>query len=130
MILKIDHIGIAVRSLIESIPFYEKTLGLKCDKIEEILSQKVKIALFQIGEIHIELLEPTSDSSTIFKFIAKNGEGVHHIAYKTDDLQKELNNAKSNGCALINEVPIEGSNGKSIAFLHPNSTHGVLTEFC
>ena len=129
MVKKIDHIGIAVKSLDEARIFYEN-LGLVCEKIEVVESQKVKTAFFQIGEIHIELLEPTSEDSAVAKFLAKKGEGVHHIAYKTDDIQGELDNISKTGCKLINETPIAGAGGKQVAFLHPKSTFGVLTEFC
>jgi methylmalonyl-CoA/ethylmalonyl-CoA epimerase len=130
MISRIDHIGIAVKSLEESIPFYEKTLGFKCEGIEEVESQKVKTAFFHVGEVHIELLEPTSPDSPVAKFMEKSGEGVHHIAFCTDNVADQLTQAKESGCRLIHEVPFEGAGGKMVAFLHPKSTHGVLTEFC
>ncbi len=130
MIKKIDHIGIAVKSLTEMVPFYEKTFGLKCEHIEEVASQKVKTAFFDVGGVHIELLEPTADDSPIAKFIEKNGEGVHHLALCSDDVQIQLDQAKDAGCRLINETPMAGAHGKKVAFLHPKSTHGVLTEFC
>ncbi|MCP4753729.1 MAG: methylmalonyl-CoA epimerase [Proteobacteria bacterium] len=130
MIGKIDHIGMAVESLDEAIPYYEKALGFKCEEIEEVPSQKVKTAFFAVGEVHIELLEPTSPDSAVGKFLEKNGPGIHHVAYATDDVQKQLDQAKSAGCRLINESPIDGAGGKLVAFLHPKSTYGVLTEFC
>ncbi|MCP4751883.1 MAG: methylmalonyl-CoA epimerase [Proteobacteria bacterium] len=130
MIKKIDHIGIAVKSLDEAILFYEKALGLKCEDIEEVPSQKVKTAFFEVGAVHIELLEPTSTDSPIAKFLEKKGPGIHHIAYDTEDVQKQLDQAKAADCALINESPIDGAGGKAVAFLHPKSTFGVLTEFC
>jgi len=130
MLKKIDHIGIAVTSLEEAIPFYEKALGLKCEHIEEVASQKVKTAFFAVGEVHIELLEPTAPDSPVAKFLEKNGSGVHHIAFGTDDVPNQLVQAKEAGCRLINESPIDGAGGKQIAFLHPKSTFGVLTEFC
>ncbi|MFH2130150.1 MAG: methylmalonyl-CoA epimerase [bacterium] len=130
MIQKIDHIGIAVTSLDEAIPFYEKALGLKCQHIEEVVSQKVKTAFFHVGEVHIELLEPTDPDSPVAKFLAKNGPGVHHIAFGADDVAIQLTQAKEAGCRLINESPIDGAGGKKVAFLHPKSTFGVLTEFC
>jgi methylmalonyl-CoA/ethylmalonyl-CoA epimerase len=130
MIQKIDHLGIAVFSLEKAIPFYEKALGLKCHGVEEVASQKVKTAFFEAGETHIELLEPTSEDSPVAKFLAKNGEGVHHVAFGTDDIAKQLVLAKDEGCRLINNEPVEGAGGKLVAFLHPKSTHGVLTEFC
>ncbi|MBU2647096.1 methylmalonyl-CoA epimerase [bacterium] len=130
MIQKIDHIGIAVTSLDEAIPFYEKALGLKCQHVETVVSQKVKTAFFHVGEVHIELLEPTDPDSPVAKFLAKNGPGVHHIAFAADDVAIQLNQAKEAGCRLINESPIDGAGGKKVAFLHPKSTFGVLTEFC
>ncbi|MBW2609629.1 MAG: methylmalonyl-CoA epimerase [Deltaproteobacteria bacterium] len=130
MLKKIDHLGIAVRSIDKARAFYEKTLGMSCEGIEVVESQKVKTALFTIGETHIELLEPTSKDSPIAKFLERNGEGIHHIAYGTDDISRQLDIAREAGCELINESPIEGAGGKMVAFLHPKSTHGVLTEFC
>jgi methylmalonyl-CoA epimerase len=130
MLQKIDHLGIAVRSLDEAVKFYEEALGVACEGIEEVASQKVRTAFFAVGETHIELLEPTSEDSPIAKFMSKNGEGIHHVAYYTDDIQGQLNQAQQAGCKLINEEPVPGAGGKKVAFLHPKSTHGVLTEFC
>jgi len=130
MLKKIDHLGIAVRSIDEARVYYEKTLGLTCEKIEVVEGQKVKTAFFSIGETHIELLEPTSDESPIAKFLEKKGEGLHHVGYYTDDIDGQLNTARDSGCRLINESPVKGAGGKMIAFLHPKSTQGVLTEFC
>jgi methylmalonyl-CoA/ethylmalonyl-CoA epimerase len=130
MLEKIDHIGIAVPSIEEALPFYEKAMGLKCEHIEEVPSQKVRTAFFEIGGVHIELLEPTAPDSPIAKFLEKNGAGVHHIAYATTDVPAQLEQAKTMGCRLINETPVVGAGGKQVAFLHPKSTFGVLTEFC
>ncbi|MDR2463110.1 MAG: methylmalonyl-CoA epimerase [Verrucomicrobiales bacterium] len=132
MLTKIDHLGIAVSSIEQSLPYYEKVLGLKCEKIETVGSQQVKTAFITIGEVHIELLEPTSPESTIAKFIEKNGGrgGLHHVAYYTDDLEGQLKQAADNGATLLNEKPFDGANNKRVAFLHPKSTGGVLTEFC
>ncbi len=130
MLEKIDHIGIAVRSIDQAKPFFEKVLGLLCEGEEVVESQKVKTAFFAVGEVHIELLEPTSDDSPIAKFLKNKGEGIHHIAYKTDDIAGQLTQAKESGCRLIHETPIEGAGGKQVAFLHPKSTYGVLMEFC
>lgn len=127
---KIDHLGIAVRSIDEALPYYEKALGLKCEKIEEVESQKVKTAFLAVGEVHLELLEPTSPESTIAKFIESRGEGIHHIAFKTNSVTDQLAKAKGEGVRLIHEVPFEGAANKLVAFLHPKSTLGVLTEFC
>jgi methylmalonyl-CoA/ethylmalonyl-CoA epimerase len=131
MITKIDHLGIAVKSLEESIPYYEKILGLHCEGREEVESQKVRTAFFACGEVHIELLEPTSEDSPIAKFLEKNPSGgIHHIAFGTDNIVDQLANAKDQGTKLIHEVPFEGAGEKLVAFLHPKSTFGVLTEFC
>lgn len=131
MIKHIDHLGIAVRSLDDSIPYYEKALGLKCEKREEVPSQKVKTAFFHCGEVHLELLEPTSPDSPIAKFLEKNPHGgIHHVAFATDGIENQLAQAKLAGCQVIHEVPFEGAAGKLVAFLHPKSTQGVLTEFC
>ena len=130
MITNIDHLGIAVRNLDESVEYYEKALGLHCHGREEVASQKVKTAFFEAGAVHIELLEPTSEESPIAKFLEKNGEGIHHIAFAVDDIEGQLKQASDAGVRLIHEVPFEGAADKLVAFLHPKSTHGVLTEFC
>lgn len=130
MLKKIDHLGIAVHSIAEAKHFYESVLGLVCEKEEEVASQKVRTAFFVLGETHIELLEPTSDDSPIAKFLANRGEGLHHVAYQSDDVTKQLEQAKEHGCKLIHETPITGAGSKQVAFLHPKSSHGVLTEFC
>ncbi len=130
MITKIDHLGIAVNNLEESVEYYEKALGLHCHGREEVASQKVKTAFFEAGDVHIELLEPTSDDSPIAKFLEKNGEGIHHIAFAVDDIAGQLKQASAAGVRLIHEVPFDGAANKLVAFLHPKSTHGVLTEFC
>ncbi|MFU8848592.1 MAG: methylmalonyl-CoA epimerase [Opitutales bacterium] len=130
MITNIDHLGIAVSNLEESIAYYEKALGLHCHGREEVASQKVKTAFFEAGDVHIELLEPTSEDSPIAKFLEKNGEGIHHIAFAVDDIEGQLKQASEAGVRLIHEVPFEGAANKLVAFLHPKSTHGVLTEFC
>jgi methylmalonyl-CoA/ethylmalonyl-CoA epimerase len=126
----IEHIGIAVRNLDLSIRYYEDVLGLKCYRIEEVKDQKVKTAFFKVGETKIELLETTDPEGPIGRFIKDKGEGIHHIAFAVDDLQKALNEAKSKGIYLIDERPRPGAEGLKIAFLHPKWTHGVLTEFC
>jgi methylmalonyl-CoA/ethylmalonyl-CoA epimerase len=131
MINKIDHLGIAVRSLDEAVPYYEKALGLKCEHREEVPSQKVRTAFFSAGEVHLELLEPTSPESPIAKFLEKNpAGGIHHIAFGVDNVQAQLQQAADAGVRLINDKPFEGAAGKLVAFLHPKSTLGVLTEFC
>jgi methylmalonyl-CoA/ethylmalonyl-CoA epimerase len=130
MATKIDHLGIAVKSLEQSIPVWEKALGVKCGHIEEVVEQKVKTAFFSVGESHIELLEPTSPESPVAKFLEKNGEGVHHVAFGSLDLVADLAKAKADGIRLIDETPRKGAGGKDIAFLHPKSMGGVLTELC
>ncbi len=130
MLKKIDHLGIAVHSIAEARHFYEAVLGLTCEKEEEVASQKVRTAFFSLGETHIELLEPTSDDSPIAKFLQSRGEGLHHVAYRSTDVEEQLSQARENGCRLIHETPIIGAGNKQVAFLHPKSSHGVLTEFC
>lgn len=130
MIQAIDHLGIAVRSLDEAVPLYENALGLRCLGREEVASQKVRTAFFDVGGVHLELLEPTSPDSTIAKFINDRGEGIHHIAFRTDDIGGQLKQAAGAGLRLIHETPFEGAANKLVAFLHPKSTRGVLTELC
>ncbi len=126
----IEHIGIAVKSLEESIPYYEKVLGLECYAIEEVKDQKVKTAFFKVGDTKIELLESTDPVGPIGKFIEKKGEGIHHLAFAMEDVAGALKNAEENGIRLIDKHPRKGAEGLSIGFLHPKATHGVLTEFC
>ncbi len=130
MITKINHIGIAVRSLEEHIPFYRDVLGLQLIGREEVADQKVKTANFAVGEVRIELLEPTAQDSPIAKFIAKRGEGMHHIAYESDDIEGDLAGFKNKHIQLIDEQPRPGAHNTLIAFLHPKSTGKVLTEIC
>ncbi|MDX9903059.1 MAG: methylmalonyl-CoA epimerase [Bacteroidales bacterium] len=126
----IEHIGIAVNSIAEAIPFYEKVLGLKCYNIEEVADQKVRTAFFMIGQTKIELLESTDPEGPIGKFIEKRGEGIHHIAYAVEGIEERLREAEVAGIRLIDAAPRRGAEGLSIAFLHPKSTFGVLTELC
>lgn len=126
----IEHIGIAVKSLEASIPYYEKVLGLKCYSVEEIKDQKVKTAFFMVGQTKIELLESTDPEGPIGKFIEKKGEGIHHMAYAVESVQEALDHASENEIQLIDKAPRKGAEGLNIAFLHPKSTFGVLTEFC
>ncbi|MDD2763700.1 MAG: methylmalonyl-CoA epimerase [Opitutaceae bacterium] len=130
MIKQIDHLGIAVHSLDQAVPVYEQALGLRCERREEVPSQKVRTAFFDVGGVHLELLEPTSPDSPVAKFLADRGEGIHHLAFRTDDITGQLARAAGAGVRLIHEKPFEGAAGKLVAFLHPKSTHGVLTEFC
>lgn len=126
----IEHIGIAVQSLDESIPYYEKVLGLKCYAVEEVVDQKVKTAFFKVGDTKIELLEPTADDSPIAKYLEKKGPGIHHLAFAMPDVDKSLEEAEENGVRLIDKTSRQGAEGLNIGFLHPKSTGGVLTEFC
>jgi methylmalonyl-CoA/ethylmalonyl-CoA epimerase len=126
----IEHIGIAVKSLEESIKFYENILGLKCYALEEVKDQKVKTAFFKIGQTKIELLESTDPEGPIGKFIEKKGEGIHHIAYAIDNIEQVLKEAELKGVQLIDKVARKGAEGLDIAFLHPKSTGGILTELC
>lgn len=126
----IEHIGIAVKSLEVAIPYYENVLGLKCYNIEEVKDQKVKTAFFKIGQTKIELLESTDPEGPIGKFIEKKGEGVHHIAFAVNGIENALEFVAGNGVQLIDKAPRKGAEGLDIAFLHPKSTLGVLTELC
>ncbi len=126
----IEHIGIAVRNIDESRKYYEGVLGLKCYAVEEVKDQKVKTAFFKIGQTKLELLEPTSDDSPVAKFIEKRGEGIHHIAFSVNGLPDKLKFLKENEIKLIDEKPRKGAEDLNIAFLHPKSTFGVLTELC
>jgi len=126
----IEHIGIAVANLNESVKYYEEVLGLKCYSIEEVADQKVKTAFFMIGQTKIELLESTDPEGPIGKFIEKKGAGIHHIAFAYEDVNVALKNAESKGVQLIDKQGRKGAEGLQIGFLHPKSTFGVLTEFC
>ncbi len=126
----IEHIGIAVKSLDEAIPFYETLLGTSCYAVEEVADQRVKTAFFMVGQTKIELLESTDPEGPVGKFIEKKGEGIHHIAFAVQGLEQALDEARSAGIRLIDEQPRKGAEGLHIAFLHPKSTFGVLTELC
>ncbi len=130
----INHIGIAVKSIDAYREFYEKTLGAKFEGIEEVADQKVKVAFFTVGpvghEVRLELLEPTTPESTVAAFIEKRGEGLHHIAYTVANIQQRLDALKAGGVRLIDEKPRAGAHHTQIAFLHPKSSCGVLTELC
>ncbi|MDP1621796.1 MAG: methylmalonyl-CoA epimerase [Bacteroidales bacterium] len=126
----IEHLGIAVKSLEESIPYYENLLGTKCYNIEEVSDQRVKTAFFLVGQTKIELLESTDPEGPIGKFLEKKGEGVHHIAFAVEDASVALAEAETQGLTLIDKVARKGAEGMNIGFLHPKSTHGVLVEFC
>lgn len=126
----IEHIGIAVNSLDEAIPYYEKVLGLKCYAVEEVTDQKVKTAFFKVGDTKIELLESTNPEGPIGKFIANKGQGIHHLAFAVDNVNEALQGAEEAGIRLIDKTSRKGAEGLNIGFLHPKSTLGVLTEFC
>jgi len=126
----IDHIGIAVSNLQESLSFWEKSLGIELHGIEEVAEQKVRTAFLPIDDMEIELLEPTSAESSVAKFIEKRGEGLHHIAIRVDDIEAALAELKAKGIQLIDETPRNGAGGSRIAFVHPKATHGVLLELC
>ncbi len=126
----IEHIGIAVNNLQESIEYYENVLGLKCYAIEEVKDQKVKTAFFQVGDTKIELLESTDPEGPIGKFIEKKGPGMHHIAFAVEDTNQALKDVEDKGVRLIDKQSRKGAEGLSIGFLHPKSTGGVLTELC
>lgn len=126
----IEHIGIAVKSIEESKKYYEEVLGLTCYAIEEVKDQKVKTAFFKVGDTKIELLESTSPDGPIGKFIEKKGEGMHHIAFAVPDTTEALQNVSKKGVQLVDKVSRSGAEGLNIGFLHPRSTHGVLTELC
>lgn len=127
---KIDHLGIAVKSLDATLPLYVDTLSLPLHETEEVLDQKVRTAIFQVGESRIELLEPTSPESPIARFLEQRGEGIHHVALGVEDVAAALAHLKAKGCRLIDEVPRIGAGGALIAFVHPKSMHGVLLELC
>jgi len=126
----IEHIGIAVKNLEESIKYYENILGLKCYALEEVKEQKVKTAFFMVGQTKIELLESTDPEGPIGKFVEKKGEGIHHLAFAVKGIDSALEEAESKGIQLIDKTPRKGAEGLDIAFLHPKSTAGVLTELC
>jgi methylmalonyl-CoA/ethylmalonyl-CoA epimerase len=127
---KIEHLGIAVSDLNSSIALYEQLLNTTCYKTEEVESEGVRTAFFQVGECKIELLEATNPESPIAKYLAKQGQGIHHIAFEVEDIEAELERLKALDFVLIHEIPKRGADNKRIAFLHPKSTNGVLVELC
>jgi methylmalonyl-CoA/ethylmalonyl-CoA epimerase len=130
LLRRISHIGIAVRDLDAQIRFYRDTLGLHLEGIEEVPDQRVRTAIFRVGEAAVELLAPTAADSPIARFLDKRGEGIHHIAYAVDDLEAALAVLAARGVELIDHAPRPGAGGKRIAFLQPRSSFGVLTELC
>ncbi|HZF63346.1 MAG TPA: methylmalonyl-CoA epimerase [Chitinophagaceae bacterium] len=128
--LKVEHIGIAVSSMAQSIPLFEKLLNTSCYKTEEVWTEKVITAFFQKGETKIELLQSLVDDSTVQKFVDKNGEGLHHIAFEVDNIEEEMERLTSQGFTLLNQKPKQGADNKLVCFLHPKGTNGVLIELC
>ena len=126
----LDHLGVAVDSLEEASQLYRDVLGFACVGTEELLDHQVRVALFQVGEVRIELLEPTAEDSPIARFLEQKGPGLHHVAYRVPDLPATLAALKSAGVRLIDDAPRAGAHGMQIACAHPKSTGGVLTEFC
>jgi methylmalonyl-CoA/ethylmalonyl-CoA epimerase len=127
---KIEHIGIAVKSLAVSIPLFEKILNTPCYKTEAVETEKVTTAFFKVGENKIELMESTDENGVIARFIEKKGEGIHHIAFAVDDIEKEMKRLSEEGFVLLNDKPMPGADNKMICFLHPKHTNGVLIELC
>ena len=128
--LKVEHIGIAVRTLAESVPLFEKLLKSQCYKTELVGSERVNTAFFKTGDTKIELLESIDENGVIAKFIEKKGESLHHIAFEVENIESEMERLKSEGFILLNENPKKGADNKLVCFLHPKSTNGVLIELC
>ncbi len=126
----VNHIGIAVRSIDAQRPFYEGTLGAVFEGVEDVPDQKVRVGFFRIGDVRLELLEPTEPTSTVAGFLEKRGEGLHHVALTVERIEDRIAELKRSGVRMIDEVPRPGAHHMRIAFLHPRSTFGVLTEFC
>lgn len=126
----LNHVGIAVRSIDEQRPFYEGALGAEFECYEEVPTQKVKVGFFKVGDVRLELLEPTDPASPIAKFLEARGEGLHHLAFTVDDIEARIADLKESGLRMIDETPRLGAHNMKIAFAHPKSTHGVLTELC
>ena len=127
---KVDHIGIAVQNLDDVLPYYTETLGCPLLKIEEVESERVRVAFIDAGNIKLELLEPMDDSSAIHKFLEKKGEGIHHIAFGVENIEQRMDELKEKGVRLLNEQPKQGAGGALVAFMHPKSSNGVLYELC
>lgn len=126
----LNHVGIAVRSIDDRRAFYESTLGLEYEGAEDVPSQKVRVAFFRAGDVRLELLEPTAPDSAVAKFLDKRGEGLHHLAFTVGDIQARIAELKESGLQMIDDVPRSGAHQMQIAFLHPRSSAGVLTELC
>jgi methylmalonyl-CoA/ethylmalonyl-CoA epimerase len=130
MMKKIEHLGIAVKNLEQSVSLYEKLLGVSCYKTEAVESEGVTTAFFKTGENKIELLEALHENSPIAKFLEKKGEGIHHVAFEVDDIYKEMERLKAQGFQLLNEEPKKGADNKLVCFIHPKTAGGVLVELC
>ncbi|MBS4173393.1 methylmalonyl-CoA epimerase [Bacillus sp. FJAT-49736] len=126
----VDHIGIAVRSIEEVLPFYTETLSLKCLGLEEVVSENVRVAFIDAGNIRLELLEPMNETCAIAKFLETRGQGIHHIAFGVHNIEERIQELKENGIRMIQDVPKLGAHGAKVAFMHPKSGHGVLYELC
>jgi methylmalonyl-CoA/ethylmalonyl-CoA epimerase len=126
----INHIGIAVRSIEAQRPHYEGTLGAVFEGVEDVPDQKVRVGFFRVGDVRLELLEPSDPTSTVAAFIEKRGEGLHHVAFTVEKLEERIVELKASGVRMIDETPRRGAHHMRIAFVHPKSTHGVLTELC
>lgn len=128
--LKVEHIGIAVKELAQSVPLFEKLLNTSCYKTEQVASENVATAFFKTGDTKIELLESTQPDGVIARFIEKKGEGIHHIAFEVADIEAEMKRLVAEGFVLLNEQPKRGADNKLVCFLHPKNTNGVLVELC
>lgn len=128
--LKVEHIGIAVKDLAQSLPLFEKLLNTPCYKTEPVASEQVTTAFFRQGDTKIELLESTSPDGVIARFIEKKGEGIHHIAFEVEDIEAEMKRLQAEGFTLLNETPKQGADNKLVCFLHPKGTNGMLVELC
>lgn len=126
----LNHVGIAVKSIDEQRDFYENQLGAEFECYEEVPSQKVRVGFFRVGDVRLELLEPTDPDSTVAAFLEKRGEGLHHLAFTVDNIQQRIADLEAGGVRMIDKQPRTGAHEMQIAFLHPKSTHGVLTELC
>lgn len=128
--LKVEHIGIAVKDLAQSLPLFEKLLNIPCYKTEPVASEHVITAFFRQGDTKIELLESTSPDGVIARFIEKKGEGIHHIAFEVEDIEAEMKRLQAEGFTLLNDTPKQGADNKLVCFLHPKGTNGMLVELC
>ncbi len=128
--LKLEHLGIAVKNLADAVPLFEQLLSTPCYKTESVASEHVSTAFFKTGESKIELLEATDDNSAIAKFIAKKGEGIHHIAFEVENIEAEMKRLAALGFEILNATPKDGADNKLVCFLHPKTTNGVLIELC